>query len=105
MFPESQQDCEALATGFIGWSKAGFNNCVVTEFWILQELHPQKNEWMTGYSLEPRLVDQLITQQQRWIWSKASVNSTIKQRLIEQTQAVDSRLEGSGGSTLVDTLS
>ena len=60
---------------------------------------------MTGYSLEPRLVDQLITQQQRWIWSKASVNSTIKQRLIEQTQAVDSRLEGSGGSTLVDTLS
>ena len=59
---------------------------------------------MTGYSLETRLVDQLITQQQRWIWSKDSVNSTIKQRLIEQTKEVDFGLEGSGGSTLVDTL-
>ena len=60
---------------------------------------------MAGYSLETRLVDQLIIQQQRWIWSKDSANSTIKQRLIEQTQEVDFKLEGSGGSTLVDTLS
>ena len=60
---------------------------------------------MAGYSLETRLVDQLIIQQQRWIWSKDSVNSTIRQRLIEQTQEVDFKLEGSGGSTLVDTLS
>ena len=28
MFPESQQDCKDLATEFIGWSQAGFNNCV-----------------------------------------------------------------------------
>ena len=60
---------------------------------------------MAGYSLETRLVDQLIIQQQRWIRSKDSVSSTIKQRLIEQTQEVDFKLEGSGGSTLVDTLS
>ena len=60
---------------------------------------------MAGYSLETRLVDQLILQQQRWIWTKDSVSSTIKQRLIEQTQEVDFKLEGSGGSTLVDTLS
>ena len=77
----------------------------VTEVCILQGKHPLKDEWMTGYSLETRLVDQLIIQQQRWIWSKNSVNSTIKQRLIEQTQEVDFKLEGSGGSTLVDTLS
>ena len=60
---------------------------------------------MTGYSLETRLVDKLIIQQQRWIWLKDSVYSTIKQRLIEQTQEVGFKLEGSGGSTLVDTLS
>ena len=60
---------------------------------------------MIGYSLEAQLVDQLVTQQQMWLWSKDSVNSTIKQRLIEQTQEVDFKLEGSGGSTLVDTLS
>ena len=60
---------------------------------------------MIGYSLETRFVDQLVTQQQRWLWSKDSVNSTIKQRLIEQTQEVDLKLEGSGGSILVDTLS
>ena len=61
--------------------------------------------WIIGYSLETRLVDQLVTQQQRWIWSKDSVNSTIKQRLIEKTQEENFKLEGSGASTLVDTLS
>ena len=71
----------------------------------MQGILPGKYEWMTGYSLETRLVDQLIIQQQRWIWSKDSVNSTIKQRLIEQTQEEDFKLEGSGGSSLVDTLS
>ena len=71
----------------------------------MQGLHPLKDEWMIGYSLETRLVDQLVTQQQRWLFSKDSVNSTIKQRLIEQTQEVNFKLEGSGGSTLVDTLS
>ena len=34
-----------------------------------------------------------------------TVNSTISQRLAEQTQEMDFKLEGSGGSTLVDTLS
>ena len=70
----------------------------------MQGLHPLKDEWMIGNSLETRLVDQLVTQQQRWLFSKDSVNSTIKQRLIEQTQEVNFKLEGSGGSTLVDTL-
>ena len=60
---------------------------------------------MIGYSLETRLADQEVTQQQMWLWSKDSVNSTINQRLVEQTQEVDFNLEGSGGSTLVDTLS
>ena len=78
---------------------------MLTEDWILQGLHPLKDEWMTGYSLETRLVDQLITQQQRWIWSKDSVNPRIKQKLIEQTQEMDFKLEASGGSTLDDTLS
>ena len=58
---------------------------------------------MVGYSLETRLVDHVVTQQ-RWLWSKDSVNSTINQRLAEQTQEMDFKLEGSGGSTLVDTL-
>ena len=47
---------------------------------------------MIGYSLETRLVDQLVTQQQRWLWPKDSVNSTINQRLIEQTQEVNLKL-------------
>ena len=38
---------------------------------------------MIGYSLETRLVDQAVTQQQMWFWSKDSVNSTITQRLVE----------------------
>ena len=60
---------------------------------------------MVGFSLETRLVDQVVTQQQKWLWSKDSVNSTINQRLAEQTHEMDFKLEGSGGSTLVDTLS
>ena len=60
---------------------------------------------MISYSMETRLVDQVVTQQQMWLWSKDSINSTINQRLVEQTQQVDFKLEGSGGSTLVDTLS
>ena len=60
---------------------------------------------MIGYLLGTWLVDQVVTQQQKWLWSKDSVNSTINQRLAEQTQEVDFKLDGSGGSTLVDTLS
>ena len=60
---------------------------------------------MICYSLETRLADQEITQQQKWLWPKDSVNSTVNQRLTEKTQEVDFKLEGSGGSTLVDTLS
>ena len=37
----------------------------LTGVWILQGLHSLKDEWLTGYSLELRLVDQIITQQQR----------------------------------------
>ena len=77
----------------------------VTEVDSLQGLYPLKHEWMIGYSLETRLADQEVTQQQMWLWSKDSVNSTINQRLVEQTQEEDFNLEGSGGSTLVDTLS
>ena len=43
---------------------------------------------MVGYSLETRLADQVVTQQQKWIWSKDSMNSTINQRLVEQTQEI-----------------
>ena len=32
------------------------------------------------------------------------MNSTINQSLVEQTQEMDFKLEGSGGSTLDDTL-
>ena len=44
------------------------------------------------------------TQQLKWLWSKDSMNSTINQRLVEQTQEMNCKLEGSGGSTLDDTL-
>ena len=43
---------------------------------------------MVGYSLETRLADQVVTQQQKLIWSKDSMNSTINQRLVEQTQEI-----------------
>ena len=59
---------------------------------------------MFGCSLETRLVDQTKTQQLKWLWSKDSMNSTINQRLVEQTQETNFKLEGSGGSTLGDTL-
>ena len=38
------------------------------------------------------------------LWSKDSMNSAINQRLVEQTQEIHFMLEGSGGSTLGDTL-
>ena len=59
---------------------------------------------MFGCSLETRFVDQTKTQQLKWLWSKDSMNSTINQRLVEQTQETNFKLEGSGGSTLGDTL-
>ena len=49
----------------------------------MQGLYPLKDEWMICYSLETRLADQEITQQQKWLWSKDSVNSTIEERLAE----------------------
>ena len=59
---------------------------------------------MFGCSLITRLADQTKTQQLKWLWSKDSMNSTINQRLVEQTQEMNCKLEGSGGSTLDDTL-
>ena len=56
---------------------------LLTEVDNLQGLYPLKDEWMICYSLETRLADQEITQQQKWLWSKDSVNSTINQRLAE----------------------
>ena len=51
----------------------------------------------------PGVVDGILskTQQLKWLWSKDSMNSTINQGLVEQTQEVNFKLEGSGGSTLV----
>ena len=77
----------------------------ISEVCNLQGLYPLKDEWMIAYYLETRLADQVVTQQQKWLWSKYSVNSTINQILAENPQEVDFKLEGSGGSTLVDTLS
>ena len=76
----------------------------VTEVDNLQGLYPLRDVWIISCSLKTRLVDQVNTQQQKWIWSKDSMNSTINQRLVEQTQEMDFKLEGSGGSTLDDTL-
>ena len=73
----------------------------LTEVWILQGIYPLKDEWVFGCSLKTRLADQTKTQQLKWLWSKDSMNSTINQRLVEQTQEVNFELEGSGGSTLV----
>ena len=59
---------------------------------------------MFGCSLKTRLADQTRTQQLKWLWSKDSMNSTNNQRLVEQTQEKNFVLEGSGGSTLGDTV-
>ena len=53
---------------------------------------------------ETRLADQTKSQELKWLWSKDSLNSTINQRLVEQTQEIIFKLEGRGGSTLGDTL-
>ena len=66
--------------------------------------NPLKDEWVFGCSPKTRLADQTKTQQLKWLWSKDSMNSTINQRLVEQTQEINFKLEGSGGSTLGDTL-
>ena len=42
----------------------------LTEVCNLQGLYPLKDEWVIGYSLETRLVDQVVTQQQKWLWLK-----------------------------------
>ena len=70
----------------------------LTEVWILQGIYPLKDEWVFGCSLKTRLADQTKTQQLKWLWSKDSMN------LVEQTQEMNFKLEGSGGSTLDDTL-
>ena len=76
----------------------------LTEVDNLQEIYPLKDEWVIGCSLKTRLADQTKTQQLKWLLSKDSMNSTINQRLVEQTQVINFKLEGSGGSTLDDTL-
>ena len=75
----------------------------LTEVDNLQGIYPLKDEWVFGCSLKTRLADQTKTQQLKWLWSKDSMNSTINQRLVEQTQEINFRMEGSGGSTLGDT--
>ena len=77
---------------------------ILTEVDNLQGIYPLKDEWVFGCSLKTRLADQTKTQQLKWLWSKDSMNSTINQRLVEQTQEINFKLEGSGGSTLGDTL-
>ena len=63
-----------------------------------------KDEWVFGCSLKTRLADQTNTQQLKRLRSKDSMNSTINQRLVEQIKEMNCKLEGSGGSTLDDTL-
>ena len=76
----------------------------LTEVGNLQGIYPLKDEWVFGCSLKTRLADQTKTQQLKWLWSKSSMDSTINQILVEQTQEINFKLEGSGGSTLGDTL-
>ena len=59
---------------------------------------------MFGCSLKTRLADQTKTQQLKWLWTNDTKDSTINQRLVEQTQEMNFKLESSGGSTLDDTL-
>ena len=72
--------------------------------WIRQGIYPLNDEWVFGCSLKTRLADQTKTQQLMLLWSKDSMNSTINQRLVEQTQEMNFKLESSGGSTFDDTL-
>ena len=90
--PESQISCPTIV-----WY-------CLTEVWILQGIYPLKDGWVFGCSLKTRLADQTTTQQLKWLWSNDTKDSTINQRLVEQTQEVNFWLEGSGGSTLDDTL-
>ena len=76
----------------------------LTEVDNLQGMYPLKDEWVFGCFLKTRLADQTKTQQLKWLWSKDTKDSTINQRLVEQTQEVNFWLEGSGGSTLDDPL-
>ena len=76
----------------------------LTEVDNLEGIYPLKDEWVFGCSLKTRLADQTKTQQLKWLWSKDSMNSTINQRSVEQTQEINFKLEGSGDSTLGDTL-
>ena len=70
----------------------------LTEVDNLQGIYPLKHEWVCCWQIKQK------TQQLKWLWSKDSLNSTINQRLVEQTQEINFKLEGSGGSTLGDTL-
>ena len=76
-----------------------YHHDILTKVWILQGIYPLKDEWVFGCSLKTRLADQTKTQQLKWLWSKDSMNSTINQRLVGQTQEMNFKLEGSGGST------
>ena len=67
----------------------------LTEVDNLQGIYPLKDEWVFGCSLKTRLADQSKTQQLKWLWSDDSMNSTINQRLVEQTQEINFKLEGS----------
>ena len=58
----------------------------VTEVDNLQGIYPLKDEWVFGCSLKTRLADQTKTQQLKWLWSTDTKDSTINQRLVEQTQ-------------------
>ena len=64
------------------------NSCTgqVTEVDNLQGIYPLKDEWVFGCSLKTRLADQTKTQQLKWLWSNDTKDSTINQRLVEQTQ-------------------
>ena len=76
----------------------------LTEVDNLQGIYPLKDESVFSCSLKTWLADQTKTQQLNWLWSKDSMNSTINQGLVEQTQEINFKLEGNGGSTLGDAL-
>ena len=99
----SKLDTRGRTGIFVGYADDHAGN-VLTEVDNLQGMYPLKDEWVFGCSLKTRLADQTKTQQLKWLWSKDSMNSTINQRLVEQTQEMNCKLEGSGGSTLDDTL-